>query len=85
MALGVGVGLFAGPGALGVAAAGPHVAGNPSFGSGPIVKARASEPVVINGRDLPTWSRAAAVGFPAPYPSGVSSAFQGDNVRSAHN
>lgn len=85
VAVGIGVGLFGGPGASAVAAAGTHVAGNPAFGSGPIVKARASEPVVINGRDIPTWSRAAAVGFPAPYPSGVTNAYGGDNVRSAHN
>ncbi|HYL71324.1 MAG TPA: hypothetical protein VEY89_08500, partial [Candidatus Dormibacteraeota bacterium] len=55
------------------------------FGGGVVVQARASEPVTITGADIPSWSRAAATGVPAPHPSGVSSAFGGDNTRSAHN
>jgi len=69
--------------------AAPAVAGNPAFGSGPVVKARASEPVVINGSQIPSWSRAAPQGNPAPYPSGVTAnefnGVGGDGVRSAHN
>ena len=57
----------------------------PPSGSGPLVAARASEPVVITGSQIPAWSRPAATGAPAPYPSGVTSAYGGDNVRSAHN
>ena len=61
----------------------------PAIGSGPLVKARATEPVVITGSQIPSWSRLAAQGNPAPYPSGVSSTQTGgvigDGVRSAHN
>lgn len=53
--------------------------------AGPIVGARASEPVVITGSQVPTWSRAGAVGVPPPQPYGISSQFGGDNARSAHN
>jgi hypothetical protein len=42
--------------------------------------ARAAEPVVLTGADLPTWSRLAATGTPAPYPSGTS-----EGQRDAHN
>ena len=59
---------------------------------GPLAVARDSEPVVVTGADLPAWSRAAAQGVAATYPSGVpeegfSSGFPpgGDGVRSAHN
>ena len=62
-----------------------HAAAAASFGGGVVVQARASEPVTITGADIPSWSRAAATGAPAPYPSGVSSSFSGDNTRSAHN
>jgi hypothetical protein len=62
-----------------------HLSGSPMFGTGPVVKARASEPVVITGSQIPTWSRNAATGSPAPWPSGVTSADGGDGVRSAHN
>ncbi|MHB8719337.1 MAG: hypothetical protein ACYDAC_10675 [Candidatus Dormibacteria bacterium] len=70
------------------AAAATH--GNPMFASGPVVAARASEPVVITGANIPSWSRAAPQGNPAPYPSGVSTQYSangvgGDGVRSAHN
>ena len=57
----------------------------PLITGGPVVSARASEPVVISGSQIPSWSRAAATGSPAPWPSGVTSADGGDGVRSAHN
>ncbi len=85
VALGVGLTLLAGPGASGVAAVAHAATVARAFGSGPVVHARASEPVVINGRDIPGWSRLAATGVAAPYPSGVTNAYGGDNVRSAHN
>src|SRR5579884_226468 len=52
---------------------------------GPIVAARASEPVVITGSQIPSWSRSSATGVPAAYPSGASKSTGGDGVRSAHN
>lgn len=42
--------------------------------------ARAAEPVVLTGAQLPQWSRLAATGTPTPYPSGAT-----DGVRDAHN
>ncbi|MCU1380766.1 MAG: hypothetical protein JWN29_3749 [Acidimicrobiales bacterium] len=42
--------------------------------------ARAAEPVVLTGAQLPQWSRLAATGTPKPYPSGAT-----DGVRDAHN
>lgn len=60
-------------------------AGNSAFGGGPVVQARASEPVVLTGSQIPSWSRSAATGSSAPYPSGSLSADGGDGVRSAHN
>ena len=58
----------------------------PSFGAGPIVSARASEPVVITGAQVPTWSRAAPVGALTPgYPYGVTKQYGGDGARSAHD
>ena len=45
--------------------------------------ARSAAPVVIEGKQLPTWSRLAAEGTPKPYPSGA--AVTGDGVRDAHN
>jgi hypothetical protein len=65
--------------------AAPRTAGNAAFGTGPVVQARASEPVVITGAQVPSWSRAAATGLAAPYPSGSLTADGGDGVRSAHN
>jgi hypothetical protein len=62
-----------------------QAAPRPMFGGGPVIQARASEPVVITGSQIPTWTRNAATGVPAPYPSGVTSAMGGDGVRSAHN
>jgi hypothetical protein len=64
-----------------------HARAQGIFGSGPVVKARASEPVVITGAQIPSWSRPAATGQPAPYPSGVQKSANpaGDNTRSAHN
>ncbi|HEV7678270.1 MAG TPA: hypothetical protein VGQ42_06850 [Candidatus Dormibacteraeota bacterium] len=59
--------------------AAPHVA------AGPIVSARASEPVVITGAQVPQWSRSSATGAAAPYPSGATKTTGGDSVRSAHN
>jgi len=53
--------------------------------SGPIVSARASEPVVITGAQVPQWSRSSATGAAAAYPSGASKSTGGDGVRSAHN
>ena len=88
--LGVGMAtLFVAASALGAAAAGPP-RGNPMFGGGPVVSARASEPVVITGSQIPSWSRAAPQGQPAPYPSGActncgGTGAGGDGVRSAHN
>ncbi len=81
LAAGGGATLFAAPAAA-RAAAPSHAS---AFGSGPVVMARASEPVVINGRDIPSWSRLAATGVAAAFPSGVTNADGGDNVRSAHN
>src|SRR5437870_6402050 len=57
----------------------------PAAAAGPVVKARASEPVVITGANIPTWSRNAPTGVPAPYPSGSPTADGGDGTRSAHN
>ena len=45
--------------------------------------ARHAAPVVVEGRQLPTWSRLAAEGTPKPYPSGAAQT--GDGVRDAHN
>jgi hypothetical protein len=45
--------------------------------------ARQAAPVVLEGRQLPTWSRLAAEGTPHPYPSGAMTT--GDGVRDAHN
>lgn len=42
--------------------------------------ARRAAPVVVEGRQLPAWSRLAAEGTPKPYPSGAT-----DGVRDAHN
>jgi hypothetical protein len=53
--------------------------------SGPIVSARASEPVVITGAQIPQWTRSSATGSPAPYPSGAAKSTGGDGARSAHN
>jgi hypothetical protein len=53
--------------------------------SGPIVSARASEPVVITGAQIPPWTRSSATGVAAAYPSGASKSTGGDGVRSAHN
>src|SRR5690348_16356660 len=53
-----------------VAPAGVRAAGHATFGSGPIVGARASEPVVVTGAQIPQWSHLAPQGTPAPYPSG---------------
>jgi hypothetical protein len=48
----------------------------------PLTGARAAAPVVLTGAQLPAWSRLAAVGVAATYPSGSA---YGDGVRSAHN
>ena len=45
--------------------------------------ARDAAPVILEGRQLPTWSRLAAEGTPKPYPSGATTT--GDGVRDAHN
>jgi hypothetical protein len=54
--------------------------------------ARRSEPVVLNGAQIPGWAQPAAVGVAAPYPSGTSDesqygepALPGVGLRSAHN
>ena len=52
----------------------------PATAQVPTLAAREAEAVVMTGADLPTWSRLAADGTPAPYPSGAL-----DGVRSAHN
>jgi hypothetical protein len=46
----------------------------------PLDAARQAEPVVLTGADVPTWSRLAADGTPAPYPSGTAV-----GERDAHN
>lgn len=48
------------------------------------MSARANEPVILTGAQVPGWSRAAATGAAKAYPSGSGGA-GGDNVRSAHN
>ena len=45
--------------------------------------ARQAAPVVVEGKQLPAWSRLAAEGTPKPYPSGAGQT--GDGVRDAHN
>jgi hypothetical protein len=72
---------------LGAAATGlaqPRSAAAATYG--PVVAARASEPVVLTGSQVPQWSRSAAQCVGQPYPSGVGSyppaQFQ---VRTAHN
>ena len=45
-----------------------------------LVAARRAEPVVLTGADVPVWSRLAATGTPASYPSGT-----GAGQRDAHN
>ena len=52
--------------------------------AGPIVSARANEPVILTGAQLPGWSRSPATGAAKAYPSGTPSP-TGDDVRSAHN
>ncbi len=77
---------FAATAAVAVAQSGaalPVAAKGHSFGSGPVVAARASEPVVITGAQVPQWSHAAPQGLAATYPSGAATT--GDSVRSAHN
>ena len=64
-----------------LAAQAPHVAG----GAGPIVNARADEPVILTGAQIPTWSQSPATATPNPYPSGASQSTGGDGTRSAHN
>ena len=49
--------------------AAPGAAANAA--AGPFVSARASEPVILTGSQLPSWSRAAATGVAKPYPSGA--------------
>lgn len=61
----------------------PASAAGHAFGSGPVVAARASEPVVITGAQVPQWSHLAPTGVAATYPSGAATT--GDSVRSAHN
>jgi hypothetical protein len=61
------------------APAGPHAA------AGPIVAARASEPVVLTGAQIPGWTRSSATGVAAAYPSGAPKSTGGDGARSAHN
>lgn len=52
----------------------------PPAGAGLLDAARRAEPVVLTGAQLPAWSRLAAVGTPAPYPSGTA-----EGERDAHN
>ena len=55
-------------------------------GTGPVVAARASEPVVLTGSQIPAWSRSAAQCVGQPYPSGVGSYPPAQfRVRTAHN
>ncbi|MBK5305295.1 MAG: hypothetical protein JJD92_01260 [Frankiaceae bacterium] len=51
----------------------------------PFSTARADAPVVLTGAQLPTWSGPSADGAAMPYPSGSSTEYGGDGVRSAHN
>src|SRR5947209_2487454 len=65
-----------------------HAGPLPTLGynsSGPIVSARASEPVVLTGAQVPQWTRSPATGVAAAYPSGATKSTGGDGVRSAHN
>lgn len=57
-----------------------------------LTAARAAEPVVLNGSQVPGWAQPAATGVAAPYPSGTSDESQngepnvpGKGLRSAHN
>ena len=51
-----------------------------------LAAARAAEPVVITGAQVPAWSRAAPQGVANTYPGGTGSPSPiGDGVRSAHN
>jgi hypothetical protein len=53
---------------------------SPAGAEGPVAVARDAEPVVVLGAQIPTWSRLAAEGVAAPYPSGAL-----DETRDAHN
>jgi hypothetical protein len=55
-------------------------ASQPSHADPLLPSARHAEAVVLTGADLPTWSRLAADGTPAPYPSGSAA-----GQRDAHN
>ena len=64
------------------AALAPAILALPSpsaMAAGPVATARAAEPVVLTGADLPTWSRLPAVGAADPTPPPAVS------VRDAHN
>ena len=57
-----------------------------------LTAARASEPVVLNGAQVPGWAQPAATGVAAPYPSGHRTSREngepnvpGKGLRSAHN
>jgi hypothetical protein len=82
LALGLGaVQLFA---ATSVAHASAAAAPRFAAAAGPIVSARANEPVILTGSQVPAWTRSAATGVAKTYPSGTPSP-PGDGVRSAHN
>ncbi|MDX6573472.1 MAG: hypothetical protein QOC86_2628, partial [Gaiellales bacterium] len=57
-----------------------------------LTAARSSEPVVLNGAQVPGWAQPAATGVAAPFPSGTSDEsangepdIPGKGLRSAHN
>src|SRR5579875_2124493 len=59
----------------------PHASGAAAIPG--LQAARRAEPVVMDGAQIPAWSRVPAEGVANPYPSGA--AVTGDGVRSAHN
>ncbi len=66
-----------------VAAALPSAARPATSPIAGLAAARDSAPVIMTGAEIPGWSRSAATGAAAPYPSGAATT--GDGVRSAHN
>ena len=68
------------------AAVAPLLHPGPVAAAGPVVAARASEPVVLTGSQIPQWTRSSAQCVGQPYPSGVGTYPPGQfQVRTAHN
>jgi hypothetical protein len=77
---------IAGLAALGLALAAPLLTPAAARAAGPVVAARADEPVVLAGNQLAGWSRSSATGVGQQYPSGSGSPSPlADHVRTAHN